>query len=396
MIKNFGPEISRPRVCFLISTSTRHARGGHYWDLAAIAGALTPDVAPTIVNIGAFDSPVLQALELPVKNIHFTGQKFVRAARQLVEHLRLHRTTLISVMDVRVYWAAAFASLITKVPLILTKCGGPNPGRLFPAPPQLVVFSEEDLEIFQSSERHSATKIWLIPNRTSRFEADRARIERLKRRLDPARTTFLMICRLNRPYLPQILQARSLVRRLNESGVRCQLVLIGTPEDPEVADHLRTEADSFTFVVTDDEFTMNARELLEAGDFVVATGRGLMEAAAAGRPLLTPLLGHPDPLLLSATNFNTVFRTNFSLRNVVEGHRAAENFRRIRDAVLNLPDRASLSQLSRRLFTAHFDIETARPLYLEAFRQATFSPRLEIPSIIRQLYRARRTFRHVT
>src|SRR5690606_24264422 len=97
-------------------------------------------------------------------------------------------------------------------------------------------------------------------------------------------------------------QMFALARRIRANGQRVRGVLIGTLEDAAASERVRALADTDDLIITDPAFTTNAAQLLGAADVVFGTGRGLMEAALIGKPVLAPVSGAELPALVTADN----------------------------------------------------------------------------------------------
>ena len=142
---------------------------------------------------------------------------------------------------------------------------------------------------------------------------------------------------------------------------------------------------------TQREMVSRASALIDGADWVVGTGRSLMEAASRGKPLLVPLADAPQPALLGPNNFDRLFGSNFSARSRVPGFRLDENLNSILEAMDSKERLDEIGRFSRRMFEEHFSIATVVPRYLALYdavgsqaRQRLFDTALETGRILRR------------
>jgi len=381
------------KVCCIIA-NPGYGLGGHYRSLKTIVEALRERVECVVINIGPYNSPVIDSIPVTVHNIRFKGLNIVGAVRQVVKILKRERIDAINVFDARIFCIADMASRIAGKPLVLTKCGGPNPdgSYFFPVVDYLVVFSKENLEYFQSHPKYANTEMRFLPNRATKAVPDPVQIEKLRARLDPRKKTFLIIARFHEHYKDNMMQGVNLVRRLNGEGKASQLLIIGTPDAPAVVDEVARYRDDSVIVVNDEEFTLDASKLIDVADFSIATGRGFMEAASRGKPLLTSLADSPFPLLVTEETFPELFATNFSPRNRIENLDLEENHRRIARALEDDGYRAELSDLASRLFNEHFDVTSVVGEYQALFSAMRYKRRLRLLTLLHGICSTLREF----
>jgi glycosyltransferase involved in cell wall biosynthesis len=384
---------SQPRikVGFLIATQG-HGRGGHFWDLKTIVEALRERVECVVINIGPCNSPVVDSIPVKIYNIRFAGLNIPGAVRQVVDIIKGEQIDVLDVFDMRIFCIADIASWISKKGLVITKCGGPNPGKLYPTVDYMVVFSKENMDYFLDNPEFANTQIRFLPNRVAKITSDRVRIEKLRERLNPGRTTFLIIARFCRHYMRNMMQGADLIRLLNAEGRHAQLMIIGTPEDPDVVKEIASYSDDSVVIVNDEEFTLNASKLIDIADMVIAAGRGFMEAASCGKPLLTSVANSPFPLLITKDVFPDVFATNFSPRNRIDSLDVEENYARIARAVEEDSYRVALSDLSLRLFFEHFDVNSVVDEYQAFFSIMQYKRRFHPLTLLHGTYTTVRSF----
>jgi glycosyltransferase involved in cell wall biosynthesis len=253
----------------------------------------------------------------------------------------------------------------------MTKAGGPNPKRFFPRADNLVLFSKENADFFAVYPKFRGAHRHHIPNRAVEIQDDPRRIAKVRATLDPNRPTFLRIARFNPHYRESLVQAVNLVKRLNADGAPCQLVLIGTPQIPAVYGEILALRDEHIHIFAEDEYTVEASQLLGLADFVVSTGRSIMEASSKGKILLTPFAGGTIPVLVTPENFQSFFETNFSPRNSLAGYDEEANYTRLRGLVADRSQAEELKNQSREWFDRHFSIHGAIDAYRTVYETAT-------------------------
>jgi len=363
------------RVTFVI-TSRAQGTGGHMHSLRDITDALATHVDARIVCVCVTPPRALQGARVPVELVEYRPEATPRVVADLYNALRRHRAEWLHAFDPLALKLALPAADLLSLRAVLTLCGGPTPRRDLPAVQDIIVFSQENLRGLRGNPGMRGARLRFVPNRVRAVEvngqAALARGEALRAHLGLAPETLLLL-RINRMsgvYAPVMHQTLALARALRARGLPVRAALVGSPNDPRVVEEVTQRAGSDDAVVTAPEFTHRAAELTPAADAVVGTGRGLMEAASAGRPLFTPVAGHALPALLDAHNFEALHDTNFSPRNRLETSDAA--LLQAADAALRTASaRATAGAFSRHLFETHFDVRAAIEPYLEVYASAS-------------------------
>src|SRR5690606_34104832 len=121
-----------------------------------------------------------------------------------------------------------------KIPYSITKCGGVNP-IYYPYAEHMVLYSEENKLFFQNESKYKNSNLHLIPNRIQKFEIDFDRIRLLQKELGDYKNvfTFLRITRFKAYYHDSSLQLIKLINKLQDDGIKCCLIFIGTVESEE-------------------------------------------------------------------------------------------------------------------------------------------------------------------
>ncbi len=378
----------KTKVCFVIATQGL-GLGGHYRSLETIVKALREQVECMVINMGVSLSPVIASIPVTVHHIPFNGLNIVGTVRQVVGILKREQIDLLNVFGGCPLLVAELASKIVKKPLVFTKCGGPNPvrsHRFYPVFDHMIVFSKENQSFFQSHPRYANTEIHFLPNRATQVSSNPEKVAKLRARLAPHKSTFLIISRFCQVYKRNMCQGVDLVRCLNAEGYPCQLLIVGTPEDPDVVDDIAHLGSGNLVTVNDTEFTLNASELIDVADFVIGTGRGFMEAASRGKVLLTPLANSPFPLLITKDTFQAAFATNFSPRNQIENLDVEANVGRIIRVFEDDDYRAELANLSSRLFNDYFNVDNVVERYRKLFGTIRYRSRFRFLNLLYGLY----------
>lgn len=355
------------KVLYLISARAT-GLGGHFFSLRSLVEALQPHLECCVVNMGQVPAVALEDMGVPCNDVLWRSRQLPVAVRRLADIVRSENPRVLHAFDVSSLFFARLMAWRFRKALVHTKCGGPNPAGYYPIVPHCVLFSVENQQFFGASPRFRGTCFHLIPNRVREVRQDPARIAHLREELKPRSVVFLRIARVSSLYAPSSLEILKLVKRLRQDGVPACFVQIGVVNDQVSLDRIRGDLEGPDRLLTQSEFTHRASEVIDAGDFVVGTGRGFMEAAARGRVLLAPLADAPHPVLVTRDNWDHLFARNFSCRAAIPEYDSEANYAAIRHAI-SCPDRrAGLSAFSRELFEKHFSMEAAVPQYIDLYR----------------------------
>ncbi|MCD6393902.1 MAG: hypothetical protein J7M40_10395 [Planctomycetes bacterium] len=379
------------KVCYFISTCG-HGRGGHFYSLKETANALKDSVDCVIINIGMFQSPIIDSINVTKYDVYFNGLNPIGVAWKIFRILRKEKPDVLHAFDFSSHFFSRLISLILKVPAIQTKPGGPNPNGFFPYAETLILYSLENEKYFSKAKEFSNTKLYCVPNRISPFESDVIRIKKIRERIDNSKPIFLRICRIYSDYKESIIQSIDLVNRLNKEGCPCQFILIGVVQNVELFQELSAMQSEVFSIICDEEFTVNAGLLIDFADYVVGTGSGIMEAASKGKVLLTPLAGKHYPLLITPNNFKEVFATNFSPRNQVTNFNEQDNFQAIKNVLCDNSKKSILEKESLVNFDKYFNIYSVTDKYVEIYNTASYSGQKRLIDLAGSMYKSSRYF----
>lgn len=374
------------KVLFLIATS-QTGLGGHSWSLRSIVEALRSHVECRIVNLGVAPAGALADLPVPCHDILSQSRGLVSPLRHLNHLVRSTNPDILHAFDERSLFFARLVAWRHSKAIVHTKCGGPNPIGFHPRVDNLVLFSVENERYFSGNPRFRRTRLHLIPNRINEVPQDSTLIARARDGIGAQDVVFLRIARFGLLHKASSQQTLALVKRLRQDGVPARFVQIGVVNSDATLQGVRACLEREDRVLIEPEFTRRASALIEAGDFVVGTGRSFMEAAARGRVLLCPLQNEPLPAIVTRENFNELFATNFSARSRIKGFDGEANYAAIRETV-NSPDRRREAQaFSRRMFDEHFSLQAVVPKYMALYRDLKPATKLDVTDLLRHVVR---------
>jgi glycosyltransferase involved in cell wall biosynthesis len=379
---------SRPRVLFVI-TSRGKGTGGHHFSLRDLTARLRAEADVHIATVAIRFPPSLA--DVPdVTFIPWSPDRLAGVLADLLGLVRRFAPTHLHSYDPSALQLARVLSLWTRLPLIHTQCGGPTPRRNVPRAPDVVLFSEENRSGLAAHPRMADCRLHLIASRVNPVALDAPRALALRRHIgwQPGDRVVLRINRLVREYRPAMDQALALGALWRDVGARVHVVLLGSVGDEDLVRELESLAGRTpdVHVVTTPEFTTQAAALLGAADAVVGTGRGLMEAAFAGRVVFAPVAGHALPALLAPDTVDALAHANFSPRA-----RLGEAFSddvlasRAREALATEASRAASGAYARSLYEERFDASVAARKHLAIYAEARPWPWAAAPEAVADL-----------
>jgi len=379
---------ARSRVLYVI-TSRGKGTGGHHFSLRDLTASLGSLVDVHIAAVAIRFPPSLA--DLP--NVTFIPWSPFRLAGVLAELLALVRRfepTHLHSYDPSALQLARVLSLWTRLPLIHTQCGGPTPRRNVPRAPDVVLFSEENRSGLSAHPRMADCRLHLISSRVNPVALDPARVAALRRHIgwQPGDRVVLRINRLVHEYRPAMDQALALGALWRAAGARVHVVLLGSVGDEALVRDLESLAGRTpdVHVVTSPEFTTKAAALLGAADAVLGTGRGLMEAAFAGRVVFAPVAGHALPALLAPDTVDALAHANFSPRaRLGEAYSDDVLAVRAREALATDEARSASGEYARALYDERFDARVAARKHLAIYAEARPWPAGEAPEALADL-----------
>lgn len=363
-------------ITFVVSNINTHSKGngGHYYSMLSTAEALSKNHKVQIINIGTDESLALRNTNFEIINIISEKLNDFILIYHLNKYVKRHPTDVIHAFDQLGYFYARIVSVLRRIPLVLTKCGGVNP-RYFPYSQDLINFSQENMQFFQSLRKFRKTKISLIPNRINPFPSDLQRIEALEQKHDLAQYdyVFLRIGRIGSYYQSSLLQLVKTVSLTNQRGVNACALLIGAVENQDVLQLIKEEGLQANLKIeSDQKFTRNAKELIDVADVVQGVGRSFQEAALKNKLMLAPLKNSPLPVLVNEKNFMHLLKTNFSERGEIPGQETSHLIDNLLDILYSKQETENYLQKVIPLFQDSFNIETKVTAYEEIYKNKKF------------------------
>jgi hypothetical protein len=348
--------------------SRTEGKGGHFHSLVTIGRALHRNgVNVKIVCIGKKNSAVIANSQLPFHYIQFAS--ISKALTDVNNYLTNETYTAIHCFDELSYFF--INSHTNKV--LLTKCGGRNPKYYFPAAPLISLFSLENFNYFQNNKKYQNTQLSLIPNRIEHFSQDENKIQKLRKKFNikPDDFVFLKISRLDSNYIKSIKQTIQFFLDVSVSFPKTKLLIIGAIYNAENHEEIinLSRRNENIHIVTDEEYTTNAKEVIDICDLYIGTGRSIMEAAYMSKAVACHTSNNEYPVIINATNFEAFFNINFSGR--LSYSQSDKESMQTFVSVLNSANiKNELMNFTKKVCNEYFDVDQAVPYYTDLYEQA--------------------------
>jgi len=377
------------KVMYAIST-LGHGRGGHFYDLKVISDSLQSRSDGFVINIGLNESPIINQCRLPVYNLYFNGFNFITVLIKIFNIVKVEKPNIINSFDESSFLFSRIISYIKKIPLILTKCGGPNPKGYFPISKNIILMSKEDLKFFKNKEGYSNT-IYL-PNRCAEIKTNYELVNSIKKSFQN-KIIFMRISRINEYYKESLLQSVLLIDEISKKVDNVVFLLVGSMESREVIEMIKEKAKNIDFqYFSDDLHTKNAAKLIEASDFLIGTGRSILEGAYFKKNLLTPLSNQKHPVLITPHNFKDLFATNFSPRNKLELFSQTDNLdeivKLIKSNSLRLKNGTDINSISH----SSFQISQIIDKYIQYYQNVDIDKNINLLCLMKNMIKVSKQF----
>lgn len=378
-------------ILYLIATF-KHSRGGHYYSLRTISDAMSAHVNTIVFNIGLKENKILQSDLFSTIHVKFNGINYINVVRTILRQLGKNKPNVIHSFDNNTLAIARILSRIYRIPIIYTKCGGPNPKRLFSFVKYMIVFQRENEEYIKRLPESKYLCLLLMPNRVGKIVDDIERIKKLTPRLGE-RTIFLRIARIGECHELSIEQSINLIKKLYDDGFPVRLLIIGYIEDLQIYTKLKAlGSDEYVTFITEDYFTLNGNSLIDIADFVIGTGRGLMEAASKSKILLTSIRDEKIPVLVTRDNFYNLFYYNFSNRSHLDDYSDENNYSSIKEILKDNEKAQKQKQFSFECYQKYFSVQTIVPDYLKLYSEARFESKFHVLGFLKSIYLASKVY----
>lgn len=351
--------------------------GGHWRSMRALVECMESQGHTckilTMTKTG-FGSPVISSMSTESTEVALSYSKYYSFRKSLGSILKEYCPDVVHCFDFNSYYHFLLSGVRKRYPVIMSKCGGPPCTRLLPMPEHVVIFSQEDLEWFGlNSPSKKKSNFHYIPNRVSRVTSDEVLSDSVRTQVDSEKV-ILQICRIGNHYENSIFQSLNLVRSLRAEGVNVKLALVGVVESEKVLRRVLDQGGDGLVVFSSRAYVEEASKILAAGDIIVGTGRGAMEAAMVGKPVLVPTKNTLTPILMQSSSFESLFRFNFSPRCQALGLTEPDNHNEVRACLSDPIDYQKLAKFSREVAEAHFSMDAAYTRYSNLYdAQATVS-----------------------
>ena len=355
----------KKKIVYLIY-STNIGLGGHYYSLLALSNSLRFDNDISIINIGYLFSKALENQQF--KTYFIKHRNLITTCILLKRLIEKLKPDIIHSFDPP---SLALLKLIMrkkKLKHIHTHCGGPNP-KFFPTIKNLILFSQENYQFFKKNKCYHDSNIYLIPNRVLPIKTDSKRINMLLNEANFEFPIFLRICRINQYYIQSLIQSIKLVEKLRNRGIKANLIIIGVPLARDVLKFIKKYENNYIKIFIQENFTINANELIDIADFVIGTGRSLMEGAYFSKVILVPQKDKFVPLLVDNETFKTSFDVNFSERTRYNKYNEEINFNKIVQCIEDEIEYKKLARFIKSKSEIYFEISNKIKLYKKIYKK---------------------------
>lgn len=339
-------------VSLLSARRSTRVGGGHVRSLAETAIELAKSAPVYVLSLGTMfpeniENRLLRndvaVIKKPLNLFSvFYGERTIDAV------VKKHNIDAVLCFDHLAY--VYLSGLSNRIPVVIVRCGGPNPSSSFPEPINIIAYSQENLEWFK--EFRPRSRVMFMPNRVSPPLLNQITPADIK--LPFGANVLLRICRIDGYYDWTVLQGARLARHFADRKRLCYIV-IGKAESENRLDRLKTQTKEIfpeTIFLSSDTYTKNAASYLGLADYVLGTGRGLMESMLTGKKTFCPVRDQPLPVGIDEVTFHKAFKHNFSGRADFDVKAIEQSI----DRVLGYPSesyRLWASEKSKDLFSVH-------------------------------------------
>ena len=342
--------------------------GGHFYSLKTISDALEKKYNIHIIYLYRI-KPDKSMFLTNCTYVKYTGFNVLETYKYCLKIINNFNPNYLHAFDYKAFVISQLLSNKTKIPLVFTKCGGPNPNRYYPYAKNFCLFSKENYDYFITLDSYKKCNMHLLPNRVCRFDTNYSLINELTREFPvlKSKRVILQIVRISTDYEGALMQSMRLVRELNKESLSFVLLIIGNMQNKKVYLRLNEAKDDSILFVTDDKYTKNAKQLIDIAYMVVGTGRGFMEACSKNKHMLIPHKEHCFPLFVTEESFQTAFKYNFSPRFFLKNYNDNTTIQFIQNIV-----NKKISPFSERWFNEYFSLELVEKGYEDLYNSSKF------------------------
>lgn len=352
----------KKKVLFIIYSSSIKSGGGHFYSLLTLIDSLSNDIDFKLLNVGLTYAKILKnTSKIPSTYIELSKSDYFSKSRVVKSEIQTYNPDVIHAFDLNALRLARTINL-KNTPIIFSKCGGINGSKLIPNADTYICFSQENTDHLNKYKSNN-NPLHLIPNRATKVGIDHKRIEALRKEYSlQDKKVFLRISRFSSLHELSIIQAINIFKLYYSKDKDSCLLLIGMRQEDDIFNRILNLVDGFPIhIVTNEYYCNEASKIIDIADIVIATGRGVMEAASLKKPIFCPLKGNDFPVAFSTENYEILSRYNFSGR--VNG--LENDPKKILNILLN--DCEILSEFSNKAFKQNFDINSVKSKYLEIY-----------------------------
>ena len=358
----------RKRILFLIYSSSNKAGGGHYYSLLTLLEFLGDKIDFKVLNVGETHATTLRKGNSSSDFIKMTKSTFAMDLFKVHKYITSYNPDIIHAFDYYALLVAKSLQIFLKKPLIFQKCGGVNGIKQVPFADSYICFSEENRSFMIKHKRNSKS-VHLIPNRAKSVICDSKRIDSLISNYKLESKKILMrISRISSMHELSLSQSINMLKFLHRQDKSYTLLIIGIVQEEDVLNRLNYQSFNYPVLfITQDYFTNKASDLLCLADIVIATGRGVMEAASLGKKIFCPVKNAKYPAPLNKENLDQMMSLNFSGR--------IKNIDSSEEIILKSLERDIYNSQAfmLNLFKEKFDVTTVIPQYLNIYHNIQFS-----------------------
>tara|TARA_B100000780_G_scaffold272239_2_gene234181 strand:+ start:847 stop:2016 length:1170 start_codon:yes stop_codon:yes gene_type:complete len=347
------------RVLFFI-TSSGQGSGGHYHSLLHISNLISNHISVGVISVGNNESPVVLQSDNYIEHIYFRSlTDYVIFRKRLNQRIVEFNPDVVHFFDTESLNLVLLVNSLKKYLVVLNKCGGQNPNRSkWQQVSELVLFSKENYNWFKNHESNSWMNLHLIPKRVT--PPVKGNYLNHPEQKSKEKITFLRVSRLGGAYEKTLLDSFNLIEKLSEE-YPVELIVVGRIQDEKRFLELRSNGEKRNLPVKyiTDARASKGSSFLYLADFVIGTGRSLMEGLSVGKPCLAPVRNSSKPVLITDDNFQALFETNFSERGFVSDQQLSLSLTEIKKIIEDSSLMQQYGEKSSNYFDQYFNINSA-------------------------------------